>query len=257
MLVENSDIMRYLTDNTQTIGGLDDCDINSIYDVPLAGLQSRHDAVRRYLYRDGIKRLVDIIASTALLVILSPIFAVLWCIIWTGGGKPLFAHGRIGRNEKPFLCYKFRTMVVDGDQLLERHLATKPAAAEQWARCLKIDDDPRITRFGAFLRRSSLDEIPQLWNVLRGDMSLVGPRPFPPLERSLYLAEARRQGLNSEEAFSLRPGITGVWQVSGRNDVSYPDRIKMDYRYIRGVSLLLDMWLLLRTIRTVVILSGR
>ena len=158
-------------------------------------------------------------------------------------GPVIFAHSRMGKHGHTFGCLKFRSMVVDADQRLRQHLQTHPAAAAEWARDHKLRNDPRITPLGRFLRKSSLDELPQLFNVLRGDMSLVGPRP-------IVAAEVERYGRYFSSYCSVRPGITGLWQVSGRNDVTYRRRVALDVTYSRTQSLQLYLWIIFRTVPT-------
>lgn len=160
-------------------------------------------------------------------------------------GPLIFAHKRIGKNGKPFSCYKFRTMVVNSDEILARYLADNPQAKEEWENNFKLKDDPRVTSIGKFLRKSSLDELPQIFNVLKGEMSLVGPRPVVQEELNRYYLDATR------EYCSVRPGITGLWQVSGRNDVSYSERVAMDICYVREHSLWMDIVILYKTIGVV------
>ena len=165
------------------------------------------------------------------------------------GGPVIFAHRRIGRNGKPFLCYKFRSMRVDAEARLAEVLAADPEAREEWARDHKLRRDPRVTPLGDFLRRSSLDELPQFFNVLRGDMSLVGPRPIVEAERIKY-------GRRFQHYCAVRPGITGLWQISGRNDVSYRTRVALDTCYAQRKSLGLDLYILVMTLPSVLRARG-
>jgi undecaprenyl-phosphate galactose phosphotransferase len=160
-------------------------------------------------------------------------------------GRPvLFGHDRVGRGGRAFRCYKFRTMVPDADRVLAELLARDPEARATWARDYKLREDPRVTRIGAWLRRTSLDELPQLWNVLRGDMSLVGPRPVMAEELGRY-GDAARYYLD------VRPGLTGLWQISGRNDIDYPERVALDAWYIKNWSIWYDIVILAKTVRVV------
>jgi undecaprenyl-phosphate galactose phosphotransferase len=159
-------------------------------------------------------------------------------------GPVLFAHARVGRDGETFRCLKFRSMVPNAKEALERLLASDPAARAEWERDYKLKDDPRITPFGRLLRRTSLDELPQLINVVRGDMSLVGPRPVVPAELDRY-GEARVYYLQ------VRPGLTGLWQVSGRNDVDYERRVALDAWYVRNWTLWYDVLILLKTLLVV------
>jgi lipopolysaccharide/colanic/teichoic acid biosynthesis glycosyltransferase len=165
------------------------------------------------------------------------------------GGPAIFAHKRLGRNGKPFLCYKFRSMRVDAEARLAAVLAADPAAREEWARDHKLRRDPRVTPLGDFLRRSSLDELPQFFNVLRGEMSLVGPRPIVEAERIKY-------GRRFEHYCAVKPGITGLWQISGRNDVAYRTRVALDTCYAKNKSLGLDLYILVMTVPSVLRARG-
>ncbi len=195
------------------------------------------------------KRAFDIVGAIAAIVFLSPLLVTMMACAYVSGGSPLFRHRRVGRGGVFFDCFKFRTMVTDADRVLQNLLDSDRRIKEEWLRDHKLRDDPRITRLGRFLRRTSLDELPQLWNVLRGDMSLVGPRPVVP-------DELRRYGRNVATFLSTRPGITGLWQISGRNDTDYRRRVALDVCYVRSRSVILDMYILLRTLRVVFTTSG-
>jgi lipopolysaccharide/colanic/teichoic acid biosynthesis glycosyltransferase len=189
------------------------------------------------------------IAALAVLV-LSPLFVLVAAIVFLQDGGPVFfAHQRVGYRNKPFRCMKFRTMVVDAETRLQALLESDPAAREEWERDHKLRRDPRITPLGELLRRSSLDELPQLINVIRGEMSLVGPRP-------IVQAEVPRYGRRIHYYYAVRPGITGLWQVSGRNDVCYRTRVAMDCVYARRRSALLDVQLLVLTVPAVLVRKG-
>jgi undecaprenyl-phosphate galactose phosphotransferase len=188
----------------------------------------------------GMKRLFDIVVSATALIILSPLMLALIAWVKSDGGPAFYAHMRIGRNKKPFPCLKFRSMVMNGDEILERYLAENPAARQEWENNRKLLDDPRITKIGKFLRSSSLDELPQLFNVLRGEMSLVGPRPIVGAEMAKYDSDISHY-------CRVRPGVTGLWQVSGRSDVSYPRRVHMDSWYVCNWSLWHDIAILCKT----------
>ena len=191
-----------------------------------------------------LKRVFDIAGSLALLVLLAPLFAYLSWRIRQTGGRAIFSHLRVGRYGKMFDCLKFRTMVPDAAGVLKQLLDTNPGARAEWGRDFKLKDDPRITSIGAFLRRTSLDELPQLWNVLKGEMSLVGPRP-------IIEAELERYGDQAGYYLETRPGITGLWQISGRNNTSYDDRVALDSWYVRNWSLWYDLVILVKTINVV------
>ena len=165
-------------------------------------------------------------------------------------GPVFFAHTRIGKDGKPFPCYKFRSMVVNSQEMLQKHLAENPAARAEWERDFKLKDDPRVTPIGKFLRRTSLDELPQVFNVLRGEMSLVGPRPVVQEELDKYY------GATAKLYCTVKPGITGLWQVSGRSDTTYEERVALDEEYIKHRSFLKDAGILLRTIKVVLNKGG-
>ena len=191
-------------------------------------------------------------ATLAILILLFflPVLAlVAAAVALQDGGPVIFAHQRLGRNGKPFLCYKFRSMRVDAEARLAEVLAADPAAPEEWARDHKLRRDPRVTPLGDFLRRSSLDELPQFFNVLRGEMSLVGPRPIVEAERSKY-------GRRFLHYCAVKPGITGLWQISGRNDVAYRTRVALDTCYAMNKSLGLDLYILVMTVPSVLRARG-
>lgn len=191
-----------------------------------------------------IKRVIDITGSATLILLLLPVFVAIAIALWVTSGLPVFfVQRRLGQRGAEFGCWKFRTMVRDAETRRAEvlHLNTTEGPT------FKHEDDPRVTRFGKFLRRTSLDELPQLWNVLRGDMSLVGPRPLP-------LVENRYQG-SQMQRLSVKPGITCTWQVSGRSKVTFQQWMEMDLEYVESRTALGDLWLLLRTVPAV--LSGR
>jgi exopolysaccharide production protein ExoY len=191
------------------------------------------------------KRALDIAVAATALVLLAPIMAlVAGAIAVTIGGPVVYAHPRVGLRGATFRCLKFRSMVLNGDEVLVRHLASNAAAAREWKKTRKLRDDPRVTPLGRILRKTSLDELPQLFNVLRGDMSCVGPRP-------IVAAELERYGSRAGDYLKVRPGLTGLWQVSGRSQLDYSERVKLDCIYVRRWSLGLDIALLLRTIPAV------
>jgi lipopolysaccharide/colanic/teichoic acid biosynthesis glycosyltransferase len=171
-------------------------------------------------------------------------------LIWRRDGAPiLFAHYRVGKNGKLFRCLKFRSMLRNSEQLLANLLQDDPEARAEWEREQKLTDDPRITGVGHFLRKTSLDELPQLLNVVRGEMSLVGPRP-------ITVEELTRYGKVRWHYVSVRPGMTGLWQVSGRNNTTYDERVALDQRYVEQRSLLGDIGILFKTVRVVVRREG-
>jgi len=199
---------------------------------------------------DRVTRAIDVLVCLVALAILSPFaIVVAFAIKAQDGGPILFGHMRIGRDGKPFRCWKFRSMVVNAEQRLAALLARDPAARAEWEADHKLRNDPRITWLGNFLRKSSIDELPQLINVLRGEMSLVGPRP-------VVQAEALRYGRYFREYCAVRPGITGLWQVMGRNDVSYRRRVALDVAFVRSQSVSLYLTILILTVPAVFGRSG-
>ena len=184
------------------------------------------------------------------LLVLAPLMALVALAVRLGSPGPvLFAHTRVGRGGRDFACLKFRTMVVDADERLRLLLASDPLARAQWQRDHKLRNDPRITRIGNFLRRSSLDELPQLFNVLGGSMSLVGPRP-------IVAGEVGRYGNRFVDYCRVRPGITGLWQVNGRSNTSYRQRVAMDVLYVRRRSLVLNGMIIAKTLPAVMLQRG-
>jgi lipopolysaccharide/colanic/teichoic acid biosynthesis glycosyltransferase len=191
-----------------------------------------------------LKRSFDMVASVILLMFLSPVFALIAIIVRRDGGSIIFGHKRIGRGGESFRCLKFRTMMPNADVVLQRLLESDSAAREMWEREFKLKNDIRVTPIGRILRASSLDELPQLWNVLRGEMSLVGPRPI--IEREL-----QKYGDFASVYLSAVPGMTGLWQVSGRNDVDYETRVRLDTAYVKNWSLMEDFRILFKTLSVV------
>ncbi|WP_296708116.1 sugar transferase [Tistrella sp.] len=190
------------------------------------------------------KRAFDIVGATTLLLLLSPIFMILGLCVATTKGPIFYGHERLGYRGNRFKCYKFRSMVPNADKLLKDLLARDAEARAEWEQFEKLRKDPRITGIGRILRKTSLDELPQLWNVLCGDMSLVGPRP-------MALHETSRWGASLVEYTSLRPGITGLWQINGRTDSEYDSRIAFNRTYLESWTPLLDLKLLFQTVRVV------
>jgi exopolysaccharide production protein ExoY len=196
------------------------------------------------------KRSFDILVALAALVVLSPIFLLIMTLVkYSDGGSIFYGHRRIGYNGSTFRCLKFRTMSENGDAVLQHYLKHNPAAYEEWRATRKLQHDPRVTVIGTVLRKLSLDELPQLINILRGEMSLVGPRPVVEDELELYEASAVYY-------LQTRPGLTGLWQVSGRNDVSYETRVAFDTQYVRNWSLIADLVIVFRTIPAVCMSRG-
>jgi Undecaprenyl-phosphate galactose phosphotransferase WbaP len=196
-----------------------------------------------------LKRAFDLSISMVMLLILLPLFVVLAFAIRIDGGPCLFRHKRLGKAGRPFMCYKFRTMRQNSNDLLESLLLRDPAAKREWETTQKLRRDPRVTRIGTFLRQTSLDELPQLLNVLFGDMSLVGPRPITP-------QECLRYGTFLRYYYSVQPGITGLWQVSGRSTTSYERRVELDTQYVIDWNLLSDFRILSKTIPAVLLQRG-
>lgn len=207
--------------------------------------------MRSTFYRTKGKRAFDLTVGSLMLLAAVPVLLWLLLLVALDGGKPIFAHSRVGKDGRIFRCLKIRSMRPDAEAQLKAILAADPAAAAEWAEGAKLGKDPRVTRIGAFLRKSSLDELPQLWNVLRGEMSLVGPRPVTQDELEERYAAAMAVYK------TLKPGLTGPWQVSGRNDVSYDDRIALDVAYAAHHDFLQDFGIVLRTGLSVLKLTGR
>jgi exopolysaccharide production protein ExoY len=191
------------------------------------------------------KRALDIAVASVALVLLAPLLLLVALLIRLTMGSPvIFSHPRLGYGGRSFACLKFRTMVNDADTALQDHLVHNSAAREEWQIDRKLRSDPRVTRLGSILRRSSIDELPQLVNVLMGQMSCVGPRP-------IVAEEIPRYGLAWEDYTKACPGMTGLWQVSGRNRLGYRTRVALDRRYVRRWSAMRDVWILLRTVPAV------
>lgn len=191
-------------------------------------------------YTHWAKRFFDVALSILLLPILVPVIFMLFACVKASGGPGFFGHVRMGKDGRSFRCWKLRTMVPDAQDRLNALLDRDAQARAAWQRDRKLRDDPRVTRFGWFLRQTSLDELPQIFNVLKGDMSLVGPRPVTAEELEKY-------GVHKVAYLAMRPGVTGLWQVSGRNEVSYSERVALDNQYYRNVSLAVDIGILVKT----------
>ena len=190
-----------------------------------------------------IKRVFDLSLICLTFPILFPFMLFIWVILKaTGVNSPIFSQKRIGLNGKKFSFFKFRTMVKDADAILKTWIADHPDIKTEFEEKFKLRGDPRITYFGKFLRRTSLDELPQIFNIIKGDMSLVGPRPIVQDEISKY-------GTHVDDVFRVKPGLSGLWQVSGRNDVSYERRIELDLEYLKKWSIWLDFVILFKTFR--------
>ena len=197
-----------------------------------------------------LKRLFDLSGALTGLVILCPLVLLIAILVKLSDGGPIFfKHRRVGHTGRTFGCLKFRTMVTNGEAVLEAYFEKNPAEKEVWLRERKLQRDPRVTKLGLFLRKSSLDELPQLFNILKGEMSIVGPRPIINDEIPLY-------GPAVSYYLMSRPGLTGLWQVSGRNDASYAQRVELDRHYVANWSLSTDIIIILRTIPAVCLSRG-
>jgi len=195
-------------------------------------------------------RLIDIAIALAMLVFFAPLLVAIALIVRSDGiGPIMFRQKRVGKDGQLFVCYKFRTMRIDAEEVLAGLLQNSAALREEWARDHKLRNDPRLSRHGSFLRRSSLDELPQLFNVLKGDMSIVGPRPITP-------AETVRYGRYIDAYCAVRPGLTGLWQVSGRSQTTYRRRIACDITYARSRSPLYNLQIIFRTVPAVLLSHG-
>ena len=192
------------------------------------------------------KRLFDILFSLSVLILFAPVYLLLALSIALSSPGPIFyVQERVGKNRKMFYCLKFRTMVENADDILLEIMEKSPHLRQEFEDNFKLKQDPRITWIGRFLRVTSLDEFPQFWNVLKGDMSVVGPRP-------LVEEELPRYGRYINKVLTIRPGITGLWQVSGRNDIPYPRRVQIDLYYANDKNLWMDMWIVFKTIGVVI-----
>lgn len=189
-----------------------------------------------------VKRTFDIVFALFILSIFSPVYLILMILVALNSQGPIFyVQQRIGKNHRPFNCIKFRTMIDNADAALETIMEDSDQIRQEFQESFKLKKDPRITDIGRFLRLTSLDEFPQFWNVLKGEMSVVGPRPLVPEELPKY-------GRKINTVLKIKPGITGLWQVSGRNDIPYPKRVQIDVYYATSHNWLLDLWIVYRTI---------
>ena len=194
---------------------------------------------------EATKRLLDIIGALVLAVLLSPLLLIVGLALARDRGPIIYRHARTGRHGRTFGCLKFRTMIPNAEQVLSDLLDRDPQLRAEWQRDQKLRNDPRVTAIGRFLRRTSLDELPQLWNVLKGDMSLVGPRP-------VVREEWARYGRRLDSYLAAKPGVTGLWQVMGRSNACYRRRVALDSYYVRKRTFLMDILILLRTVAVVV-----
>ena len=221
-----------------------------MHDAPSQVIAERERAGTDPAWLDVADLVWNRLAAGALCVLLSPVFAVLAFFVWRSSGAPVFyGHYRVSRTGQLFRCLKFRSMYADSEHLLQAHLAAHPDARDEWSRDQKLTDDPRVTPVGRILRKTSLDELPQLYNVLAGHMRLVGPRP-------VTVPELSRYGAVRWHYLRVRPGMTGLWQVSGRNNTTYDERVAFDRRYVEERSLWLDFTILLRTVKVVLLRDG-
>jgi Undecaprenyl-phosphate galactose phosphotransferase WbaP len=217
--------------------------------TPLVARKGR-DVLAGASRADAVYGVFNRVGAAVLLVLLSPVMlAIAWCIWREDGGPVLFAHWRVGQKGRLFRCLKFRSMVRRADLVLAEVLEKDPRARQEWERDHKLRKDPRVLRIGLFLRQSSLDELPQLFNVLRGEMHLVGPRP-------VVVQEIPRYGEHKRHYFAVKPGMTGLWQVSGRNNLTYAQRVALDARYVETRSLWMDLRILARTVTVLVTRDG-
>ena len=197
-----------------------------------------------------LKNVFDRLAALSALIVLSPLLLMVAALVYAREPGPVFfAHERIGKHGRRFRCLKFRTMMTNGDAILAQHLAGNSAAAAEWNETRKLQDDPRVSSLGNSLRRSSIDELPQLLNILAGEMSVVGPRP-------IVEAEAEYYGDAIHDYMSVRPGLTGLWQVSGRSDVGYGERVALDTAYVNNRTILGDLAIIMRTVKVVAFREG-
>jgi exopolysaccharide production protein ExoY len=219
-------------------------------DAPLADASGKTGrVVQTQAVRETLKRILDLVGVAVLGLVFSPLMLAIAVLLHREGGPIIFRHRRVGRDGKAFDCLKFRSMLPDADRVLRDLLERQPELKAEWLRDHKLRNDPRITGVGRFLRRTSLDELPQLWNVVRGEMSLVGPRP-------VVREELLRYGRCAGIYLSARPGVTGLWQVKGRTNTDYRQRVVLDVYYVRRHNLFLDLYILAKTTRVVLGGSG-
>ncbi len=223
-------------------------DASILFSEKILMLNIRNNLSRRY--NRIIKRIFDMFCTIfGGILILPVLLAITIAVAIDNRGNVIFTHWRVGKNGKTFPCYKFQTMVPMSEEQLEKYLSENPEAKREWQESFKLTNDPRVTKLGAWLRKTSLDELPQLWNVIRGDMSLVGPRP-------IVQEEVIKYGENIREYYMVLPGITGMWQVSGRSDTTYEERVAMDTWYVRNWSVWIDLMYLFKTVKAVITGKG-
>ncbi|MBQ5920508.1 MAG: undecaprenyl-phosphate galactose phosphotransferase WbaP, partial [Selenomonadaceae bacterium] len=224
---------------TQMMGA----EVNVFFTEAMLMLKIRNQLARRR--NRVIKRAFDLLFTICGGLCILPFLLVIAVMVAVDNkGNVIFAHRRIGRDGKEFKCYKFQTMIPNAQEALEKYLAENPEARKEWEESFKLTDDPRVTKLGSILRKTSLDEMPQLWNVIKGDMSLVGPRP-------IVAKEIERYGEYFREYAMVPPGITGMWQASGRSDTTYEERVEMDTWYVRNWSVWIDLMYLFKTVKIV------
>ncbi|MGB3402557.1 MAG: sugar transferase [Microcoleaceae cyanobacterium] len=208
--------------------------------------RNRSRSLLRSLNGEVYKRLFDIVFSLSVLILFAPVYLLLALLIaLSSPGSVFYIQERVGKNRKPFGCIKFRTMVNNADVVLAQMMETSPHLRQEFQDNFKLKQDPRITWIGQFLRMTSLDEFPQFWNVLKGDMSVVGPRP-------LVAEELHKYGRHMDRILTIKPGITGLWQVSGRNDIPYPRRVQIDLHYVNFKNCWSDFSIVIKTIGVVI-----
>lgn len=214
--------------------------------APVADLSPRRRE-RSQIYRHGMKRVLDVVLVLLSAPFVLPLIAVLALLVARDGGRPFYSQERIGKDGRVYRMWKMRSMVHDADHRLRAYLAENEAMRAEWESKQKLIDDPRITRLGQILRKTSLDELPQLWNVLKGDMSIVGPRPMMVNQKALY---------PGSDYYDLRPGITGTWQISDRNASTFAERAHFDASYNETLSFMKDLRILGATVRVVMKATG-
>lgn len=203
------------------------------------------------IQRLPFKRIVDIFFSLSVIILFSPLYILIALLIRIiSKGNVIYYQTRIGRGGKTFRCYKFRTMYHNADEILKEILDSDDVKRKEWETSHKLKNDPRVTSIGAFLRKTSLDELPQFWNVLKGDLSVVGPRPVVNEEI------VRHFGYRAQKIFTIRPGITGIWQISGRSNTTYSERIALDEYYVENRTLFMDFKIIALTIPSIITKKG-
>lgn len=217
--------------------------------VPADRIPQSKDDYRPGRVCDAVIRMLDIVGAVIGLVLAAPIIAALSLLITRDGGPAIFTQIRVGQHGRGFQCHKLRSMAADAEARLETLLANDPEAAAEWAETRKLKNDPRVTRLGDFIRKTSLDELPQFWNVLKGDMSLVGPRPIVPDELQMY-------GKDAAGYLAVRPGLTGLWQVSGRSDCDYATRVALDTEWATSRSVISYLEIVFKTVPAVLAKDG-